>query len=861
MKKPFYYPVILAFIFVFLSFPQDIKSNIHNDEAVVNLAMLKTVKASTSYVSPHERLEAVNDGKVANGSYNRDYIIYGNWNGEGEYGKYNWVQYEWPYAHQISSIEVYWFRDQYGLQEPTHAYVEYWNGLGWSELGDIGNELDKFNLLSTNIFSKKIRLTMKSETSTGISEFRITGVETQECEPAEVTSYVRINGGEKIPQAYAQALIGESVSFHPKINNEGGLYLWNGPNGFSSTEKEVQLTNLQANQSGTYEFCYINQCGAESISYFILTVKNSEDGASYEWPEYNPTIHYNFKENYPEFEMPVKNLTNDCRGEAWRIDDDWWTFIAGPRANSLVTEAAVKPLLKRLNDDFRYIRDVMGWPPDKRVMEGYRSAVYLFGSGLSTDNASNTEKGGWQSATTTPDGQVWPMILISYYPVYCFDPSCTWGDREYNKGGVVHEGIHAIQASLPGCKDAAWFHECSNTWLQATMENERAGLNNNFGFDWLSMGSFLAPFMPIECYSGWLLDDTFGGPAAQGEYVQNNNGEKLCNVRNLLGGVQYSQAFAAFLYEIIGHGSVPWVWVNCPGHVLEGISKELGHEQTQRLIREYRARIALADMGRYSKGVLDMYNNNWGVKVGSEWKPWVREVEPWYATPYAKTTVDENGYLVPEYRTTPGWSGANIIPIHTKGDKVTVNFTPLSKNMSCQLCYRTKSGEAVYGEVVFAGDCTLAIPSDKQPANGVVFVVICNMDYIYEGEITRTTHHDYRLKLGEGATRTATINKKWYDWKSSISDPTGIADFELAQIDMVIYPNPAEVNSNIAVKFNNLTNETVVIEVVNLNGSVVYSQESSVSPISIPSGSLNKGFYIVSLRSSSTKISKKIIVN
>ncbi len=78
-------------------------------------------------------------------------------------------------------------------------------------------------------------------------------------------------------------------------------------------------------------------------------------------------------------------------------------------------------MLARLNTDFAYFRDQLGWPPDLRAKNGYRSSVYLYGSGLCADNASNTALGGWQSAINY-SGVNWPMILASYYPVYSFDP-------------------------------------------------------------------------------------------------------------------------------------------------------------------------------------------------------------------------------------------------------------------------------------------------------------------------------------------------------------------------------------------------------------------------------------------------------
>lgn len=499
--------------------------------------------------------------------------------------------------------------------------------------------------------------------------------------------------------------------------------------------------------------------GALMISLMCLTGCSKDESGSNvpsantfnEWPSYSPTLDFDFRTEY-SFEMPENDMTKGVTGVGWRMDDRWWTFVAGKKANHLVTEEAVRPLLERLNTDFDYLRDVMGWAPDRNVQNGYRSAVYLYGSGLSTDNADSTETGGWQSALYLSDGS-WPMILISYYPVYCFNPECDYSDIEYHTDGVVHEGIHCIFSSLPGGKKAGWINEGANTWLQRTMELQRAGVTDysNVDLGWLSMGSILAPFMPIECYSGWLTDGTFGGPNGEGV-----NG----NTRNLVGGVQYSSMFPTFLEEVLGEGSIKWIWQNCTGRVLEGMATELGEEQMKRLIMEYRARLALADLGKYSQPIITLYNSYMGKSIRPEYS---QKVDSWAASPYVKAELDEDGLLVPEERTLPGWTGANILPIITTGESLTVEFTPIGENMSCQLCYRTKDGKTVYGEPFYEGECRLDLKNDV-PANGVVFAVVCNLNYRYVGQI-RTKHYDYRLKLVDGASELGATNKKWYNWK------------------------------------------------------------------------------------------------
>lgn len=484
----------------------------------------------------------------------------------------------------------------------------------------------------------------------------------------------------------------------------------------------------------------------------FATTSHAQESDPYIWPDYNPTLNYNFKELHPDLEEPLLIL-DDCPEVVGEISDGWWTFRWGPDRNPSITDNAIHNMLDRLNKDFAYFRDEMGWPPDARAKNGYKSAVYLYGSGLCTDNASNTAEGGWQG-NIFHDGRNWPMILASYIPIRAFDPQYNDG---YQMGAMVHEGIHALLADLPGAKQAAWFHEGGNVWLQQTADARRSGDYSQMGF--LNAAALIAPFMPIECYSGWLQDGSFGGPSAEGVNMS-ENGKQICTWRNLLGGTQYGSMFPTVLAQILGDGSIPWIWANCPERILEGMSKGLGDEQTRHLIVQYRAKLALLDMGEWTKACINLLNGNFGGTIDEEWEPSWLQPEDWTATPYAATT--QNGTtLTPNKLTLPGWSGSNIIPLTISGDSVTVDFQPIGQNMTCQLAYRTTQGKPVYSRYVSEGKCSLRL--DAPAANNVVFAVITNTDYIYKGESTRTAKYDYRLSLIKGISGTADINKRWYE--------------------------------------------------------------------------------------------------
>jgi hypothetical protein len=541
-------------------------------------------------------------------------------------------------------------------------------------------------------------------------------------------------------------------------------YSWLGPVGFSDSIQQITLSNLQPFQSGTYRLTLVPDVHDTLYLLFHVTVRDTllKTGEPYSWPAYSPTVAYNFKDEYPTVKEPQGILTDIP--VAGTISSGWWAFSWGDEANALIDSASINPLLKRMNEDFAYFRDSMGWPPDKRAINGFKSTIFLYGSGLTTDHASNTDKGGWQSSTFYKS-ENWPMVLLSYYPVYCFNPACRYADKVSQQGAVVHEGIHSILADLPGCKQAAWFQEGGNTWLQQEANSKRT--HTYYGMGFLNVASFLAPFMPIECYSGWLQDGSFGGPSAEG-VNRYENGKQVCTWRNLLGGVQYSNVFPVFMSQTLGSQSVAWVWRHCESRVLEGLADGLGDVQLRRLITEYRAKQTLMDMGNWTYNLSYLMNSYMGAEIKSEWEPYWYKVPVWVATPYISTSMDEAGWLIPEPTTLPGWTGANQIPLMVNSNEVLIDFMPLDPAMTCQLCYRTSTGKAVYSQVVYGGNCRLQLT--ERPANGVVFAVITNTDYIYKGEETRKKRYDYRVKFLNGITSTADIHQKWYDWATMIGD-------------------------------------------------------------------------------------------
>ncbi len=825
-----------------------------NLTAQKNIALDATV--TTSYVSDWESLEAVNDGNVGSNSTDRAYPIYGNWDSSGQY---QWVEYEWPNATLIESVKVYWFTDNGGLLAPDDAYIEYFEDGEWSiTTFSVSNVLNQFNEATVGVTTSKIRLQMKSNTqSVGIVEFEAYGDENADFEAptASGTPIIVSTDGTSLTLKFDPASDNIGIeSYDIVLNDEvyGNI-----------SDTIGTISDIPSSQLCLLKVVAKDAAGnsASSNGIWVYTGAESEQLTSWDWPSYSPTIAYDFRDEFPDIEEPTEDLI-DCDNIEGTISDRWWSFVWGKNARSEITEAAVTPMLERLNTDFAYFRDVMGWPPDKRNKRGYRSAVYLFGSGLCTDDADTTALGGWMGATWFQN-ESWPMILASYYPVYSFDPSCPYGDREGQMGAMVHEGIHAVLADMPGCKNAAWFHEGGNTWLQQEMESKKANNYSSMGF--LNSTNYLAPFMPIECYTGWLQDDSFGGPSAEGVNMHEGD-QQICTWRNLLGGGQYGNAWPTFMGQTLGDKSVAWVWRYSTNRVLDAIGDSIGEMQIRKLIMEYRAKQALLDMKEWSGAFRNLLNAQFGMTIKEEWEPAWLYPEPWIATPYARTAYDDaTKTLTPEWRTTPGWSGGNQIPLNTFGasigDTVMIDFIPEGSNMTCQLCYRDTDGNPVYGKPVSSGKCGIKLES--LPANKVVIAVITNTDYIYKGEETRKAHFTYKLKLLKGVYRKASVYKKWFNYDETIvdvvDDPfTAIDEDGENKLNSLTIPSLAPIN-NKDYQLQNLSNEENSIKIFDLVGNVVYMDVFNDTDYYINSSVLpNSGMYIVVAMSAGEKYTYKI---
>ncbi len=504
-------------------------------------------------------------------------------------------------------------------------------------------------------------------------------------------------------------------------------------------------------------FFYTLLSGALALSF-------AASGDAYTWPHYRSDLDYDTKSNIGIINPPTQ-FNDNCSGVTGRKAGKWWAFYWGSDRDSRITDVTIDSILKKYDTDFEYLYNTLGWAPDAQAQDGKYSAIYYYGSGTCAGGAKTDTTGGWQSYAAG-----YTAVVASFYPLYSFNTSCPYSDRVAQMDAMIHEGIHSMTNGYPGAKQAHWFQEAGNTWIQQDMFSHRNGIYSGMGF--LNAATLMAPFMPIECYSGWLIDGSFGGPGAQGVNA---------NQRYLLGGSQYSNIFPTFLGTWLGTGAVRWIYGNATGnnkntYLLETYGKDygLGDAGVRRLITEFRAKLALLDMKEWSEEMRNLLNQNFGGTSYWEQDYWDNKnySYTWKMTPYQSVTASGN-YLVPNSDITPGWSGANYIPlkVNSGASNVSVSFyldgnNSNSTNMNFLLCYRATDGTPIYSEPI-TGEGTVTLRLDKTPSstNGspIVFAVAVNTEYNYSGnEDIRKNHYGYKIKLESGISGAGDANTPYY---------------------------------------------------------------------------------------------------
>ena len=139
----------------------------------VNLALV--AETSTSFVSGHETINALNDGHDPSDSNDNAHGAYGNWPRSGA----QWVQYQWSQPVSTNKIDVYWFDDGRGVRLPKACRLTYWDGDRFVPVANpsgLGLAANKYNATTFDeVRSTMLRLELESNgaSSTGVLEWKV----------------------------------------------------------------------------------------------------------------------------------------------------------------------------------------------------------------------------------------------------------------------------------------------------------------------------------------------------------------------------------------------------------------------------------------------------------------------------------------------------------------------------------------------------------------------------------------------------------------------------------------------------------------------------------------------------------------
>jgi galactose oxidase len=93
------------------------------------------------------------------------------------------------------------------------------------------------------------------------------------CTPTAITPYIEVNGAAWLQAATATAASGSTVNFGPQPM--GGTWIWSGPNGFVSSEREIDNIPLSTG-ANTYVATYTNAGSCTSTQTFVVTITAAE---------------------------------------------------------------------------------------------------------------------------------------------------------------------------------------------------------------------------------------------------------------------------------------------------------------------------------------------------------------------------------------------------------------------------------------------------------------------------------------------------------------------------------------------------------------------------------------------------------
>ena len=120
---------------------------------------------------------------------------------------------------------------------------------------------------------KTLSMTAPAQT---ITTMVVDGAEGGVCTPDTIIPYVKVHDGGWNETTDVQANKGDSLVIGPHPW-EGGRWVWSGPNGFTSTDREIRFKNLDGKSSGYYKAVHTNASGCEASVTIKVVVDDPEN--------------------------------------------------------------------------------------------------------------------------------------------------------------------------------------------------------------------------------------------------------------------------------------------------------------------------------------------------------------------------------------------------------------------------------------------------------------------------------------------------------------------------------------------------------------------------------------------------------
>lgn len=129
--------------------------------------------------------------------------------------------------------------------------------------------------------------------------------------PTKLVPFSKFGSSWWAEKATVTVMSGTNVSFGPQPNRNG--WTWKGPNGFTSTSREIGINNVSSEDAGIYTATFVNSQGAESKIDFVINLEEESPGENLFGELYTGTRN-NFKGWVGYQFEPTRDLTISALG-------------------------------------------------------------------------------------------------------------------------------------------------------------------------------------------------------------------------------------------------------------------------------------------------------------------------------------------------------------------------------------------------------------------------------------------------------------------------------------------------------------------------------------------------------------------